>query len=118
METNFSIIKSRIIQFAEYKRFSKRKIYLDTGISNGVLDKPTGLTEDNIEKFISTYPEVNVNWLMTGEGNMLKDQYQGPEHVHVVKEPEAPYGKDAMIRALERENELLREMLEIMKKKE
>lgn len=71
MEKNISKLKSRILEYAEYRNFSKRKIYLDTGISNGVLDKKTGLTEDNIEKFISTYKNVNPNWFLTGQGEML-----------------------------------------------
>lgn len=36
---NISTFKGRILQYAEIKGFSKRKIYIDTGISNGVLDK-------------------------------------------------------------------------------
>lgn len=71
MEKNISKLKSRILEYAEYRNFSKRKIYLDTGISNGVLDKKTGLTEDNIEKFISTYKDVNPNWFLIGQGEML-----------------------------------------------
>lgn len=74
MEKNISNIKSRIIKYAEYKGISKRKIYIDTGISNGVLDKSTGLTEDNIDKFISTYGEINIEWLITGSGQMLRNQ--------------------------------------------
>lgn len=72
MEQNISKIKSRILHYAENKNLSKRKIYLSSGIANGVLDKPTGLSEDNIEKFISTYPDVNPEWLITGTGPMLK----------------------------------------------
>jgi len=72
MEKNISKIKHRIMLYAEYKHLSKRKIYIETGLSNGILDKKTGLTENNIEKFISTYPEVNILWLMTREGEMIK----------------------------------------------
>jgi hypothetical protein len=71
MEQNISKIKQRILQYAEQMHYSKRKIYLDTGIANGVFDKSTGLTEDNIERFISTYPEINPTWLITGKGNMI-----------------------------------------------
>lgn len=73
MDTNISNIKKRITQFAEYKGFSKRKIYTDTSIANGVLTRSGGLTEDNIGRFISTYPEVNPSWLLTGKGEMLKE---------------------------------------------
>ncbi|HUW07723.1 MAG TPA: S24 family peptidase [Williamwhitmania sp.] len=72
MEKNISPIKQRILLYADSKQYSKRKLYLDTGIANGVFDKTSGLTEDNIERFISTYIDVNPEWLITGNGNMLK----------------------------------------------
>ncbi|MDT8347987.1 MAG: S24 family peptidase [Flavobacteriaceae bacterium] len=72
MEKNSSSIKQRILHYAENKGYSKRKIYVDTGISNGTLDKKSGLSEDSIEKFCSTYKEVNPTWLLTGEGEMLR----------------------------------------------
>ena len=71
MEQYFSKIKQRILEYAEFKGFSKRKIYVDTGIANGTLDKSSGLSEPNIEKFVSTYDEVNPAWLVTGKGSML-----------------------------------------------
>lgn len=70
MEQNFSKIKERILQHIDSVNISKRKFYAHTGISNGVLDKKTGLTEENIERYISAYPEINPSWLITGEGNM------------------------------------------------
>lgn len=70
---NFSTQKERIIQFIDYKGISKNKFYIETGISNGVLDKKSGLSMDTIEKFYSTYPEINPEWLLTGKGEMLKE---------------------------------------------
>lgn len=52
------------------KGLSKRGFYQKTGISNGVLDKSTGLTEDNIEKYLRFFPEINPTWLLTGKGEM------------------------------------------------
>ena len=69
---NFSTQKDRILQFIDYKGISKNKFYNETGISNGILDKKSGLSMDTIEKFYSTYPEINPEWLLTGKGEMLK----------------------------------------------
>lgn len=76
MEKNISPIKQRILIYAENKGYSKRKVYQDTGIANGVLDKITGLSEDNIEKFISTYTDINPEWFLTGVGNMLRSDLE------------------------------------------
>lgn len=75
---NISTQKERIIQFIEYKGISKNKFYIETGISNGVLDKKSGLSMDTIEKFYSTYPDINPEWLLTGEGEMLKEKSNLP----------------------------------------
>ena len=76
MEQNFSSIKQRILQHIDFQRISKREFYKITGMANGLLDKKTGLTEDNIEKYISSYPEINHSWLLTGQGSMFR--YQNP----------------------------------------
>lgn len=89
MEQNFSKIKRRILLYADNKGFSKRKIYQDTGIANGVFDKKTGLSEDNIERFISTYSDISPTWLLTGEGSMLKGAGTGPM-LKEEKPPEQP----------------------------
>ena len=70
---NFSTQKDRILQFIDYKEISKNKFYIETGISNGILDKKSGLSMDTVEKFYSTYPEINPEWLLTGKGPMLKE---------------------------------------------
>lgn len=80
--TNFSTQKERILQFIESKGISKNKFYIETGISNGVLDKKSGLSMDTVEKFYSKYPEINPEWILTGKGDMLKeDENPNIEHV-------------------------------------
>lgn len=66
------MLKERILQFIEYKGISKNKFYIETGISNGTLDKKSGLSMESVEKFYSTYKEVNPEWILTGNGEMLK----------------------------------------------
>lgn len=73
---NISTQKERILKFIDYKGISKNKFYIQTGISNGVLDKNSGLSMDTVEKFYSTFPEINPEWLLTGNGEMLKEGEQ------------------------------------------
>lgn len=72
-EQNISPIKQRILFFASTLGISKRDFYAKIGVSRGTLESKTGITEDVITKFFATYPEVSVEWLMTGEGEMLKN---------------------------------------------
>lgn len=72
-EQNISPIKQRILFFAGTLGISKRDFYAKIGVSRGTLESKTGITEDVITKFFATYPEVSIEWLMTGEGEMLKN---------------------------------------------
>ena len=69
-------MKERILQFIENKQITKSKFYSVTGLSNGILDKKSGLTMDTVEKIYSKYPEINLEWLLTGEGEMLKPRVE------------------------------------------
>jgi hypothetical protein len=64
--------RERILQYVEYKRISKNKFYKETGLSNGFLDKNNHPGTDKLEQIIYTYPEINPEWLLTGQGSMLK----------------------------------------------
>ncbi|MFV0418577.1 MAG: S24 family peptidase [Dysgonomonas sp.] len=64
--------KDRILEFLISKKISKNKFYLDTGIANGTLDKKSGITGDTIIKICTAYPEINLEWLIMGEGDMFK----------------------------------------------
>ncbi len=66
-----SLFKKNILKYIDYKKISKSEFYRITGITRGVLDHETGLSEDNVTKFIVSFPEVNKEWLLTGKGEML-----------------------------------------------
>lgn len=72
-EQNISPIKQRILEFANTLGISKRDFYTKIGVSRGTLESKTGITEDVMAKFIATYPNVSIEWLMTGEGDMIKN---------------------------------------------
>lgn len=67
-----SPIKERILQYIDYMNVSKYKFYKDSGITRGVLDKESGISEENISKFIAYAPDINLQWLLTGTGSMSK----------------------------------------------
>jgi hypothetical protein len=67
-----SSIKKKILQFVELKGISKYKFYQETGITRGVLDQNNGMTEENITRFLACYSEINPDWLLTGNGPMLR----------------------------------------------
>lgn len=64
--------KDRIKKFLEYKHISKNKFYSQTGLSIGFLDSGSSLGVDKARIIINTYPDINLNWLILGEGDMLR----------------------------------------------
>ncbi len=70
-EQKISPIKQRILQFADSLGISKRDFYAKIGVSRGTLEAKTGITEDVMAKFIATFPDVSMDWLIAGRGNIF-----------------------------------------------
>lgn len=65
-------MKERIIRFINYKGITIQAFELKTGLSNGAVSKMgDGTRRRTLEKISNYYPELNINWLLTGEGEML-----------------------------------------------
>nr|WP_315075418.1 hypothetical protein [uncultured Porphyromonas sp.] len=65
-------MRKRILKYLTYKGISKYKFYQETGLSNGYLDKDADLNIASYEKISSCYTDLNMDWVRTGEGEMLK----------------------------------------------
>lgn len=63
--------KKRLLQYLENKGVKNSLFYKVTGLSNGFLDKNENINSDKVEIIISKYPDINLYWLITGEGDML-----------------------------------------------
>lgn len=67
-------IIDRIRQIIDYKNISTRKFCIEVGIANGFLDKVKDIGSEKVVKILNTYPEIDTEWLLTGNGSMLKNQ--------------------------------------------
>lgn len=66
-------MKERILEFLAYLSVGQHKFEKKAGLSIGYINKLKGdMKLDTINKIISTYPELNKEWLITGEGEMLR----------------------------------------------
>lgn len=66
-----SPIKQRILIFLTKKGMTPYEFYKQSGVTRGVLAQNNGISEDNLMRFISLFPEVNIVWLITGAGEMV-----------------------------------------------
>ena len=65
--------KERLVEYAR-KRHNMGMTYFErkTGISSGSISKiKDGLSTGNLMKIAKTCPDLNIRWLLIGEGNML-----------------------------------------------
>lgn len=69
-----SLIKRNILQYIDIKGITKYKFYQETGITRGVLDQNNGMSEDNTARILAYFPEINPEWLITGNGPMLRSE--------------------------------------------
>lgn len=68
-------LKERIIQFIDYKGLSIQRFELYVGLSNASVAKMGNNTRrTTIDKISIRFPELNINWLLTGEGEMIKSE--------------------------------------------
>lgn len=60
--------------FIKYLNTSQSKFETNCGLANGYVNNiRRSITPEKLQKISLRYPELNSGWLMTGEGNMLKD---------------------------------------------
>lgn len=66
-------MKDRLMQFINYKDISVQAFETNVNLSNGAVSKMgDGTRRSTIDKISNSYPDLNTNWLLTGEGDMLK----------------------------------------------
>lgn len=69
------MIKERIIKLIEYKGIPKEEFYVKIGMTSASFRgnaRNTPLNSNAIENILSEIPDVNSEWLLTGNGEMLK----------------------------------------------
>lgn len=111
-----SSILSRIAKIADKEGISITALERNIGASKGVLSRAinnnTDIQTKWLEILIENYPRYNVEWLMTGKGEMMSNQqYKTSEKdkKDEANEPETEYinYKDQYIEQLKSENERL-----------
>ncbi|UGU15178.1 hypothetical protein LS482_16015 [Sinomicrobium kalidii] len=77
MEEKFTYIKERVLYLAKYKRIKIESFLQDIGMTYGSFKgkaKKGTLNSDAIAKILTTHRDVSPQWLLMGEGEMLKNQ--------------------------------------------
>lgn len=59
--------------YLENKGVTPYEFYKESGVTRGILQQNNGISEDNIARFLAYAPDVNIEWLLTSKGSMIKD---------------------------------------------
>ena len=109
-------IKERVMQLLEYKHIAKENFFIQIGMTSANFRgnaKYTPLNSTAIANIFSIVPDVSLEWLITGEGAMIKSKQNTADNsvlLDVIRE------KDTRIEQLVRANERMSIELDLLKK--
>lgn len=70
-------MKERLIEFLGHLGIGQNKFAQNVGLSSGFVNNlGEGINLKSLQKILTTYPELNERWLLTGEGNMIREATQ------------------------------------------
>jgi len=111
----------RLMEFITHAGLSARQFDLSIGASNGytlrMKKNNASVGSDVIENILRVYPQLNVVWLLTGEGSMLKNK----EREEPLDFDQLPQNKQEEIEAIiktkirERQQEDLERLIQAIK---
>lgn len=66
-------VKERLIQFIAHEKMTKRAFEVSIGAANGYINSiRQSIQPDRVSRIALNYPALNIAWLLTGEGEMLR----------------------------------------------
>ena len=87
-----SPVRQRLIQFIKHKGLEQQKFEMMCGLSSDYVDNiARGLGAQKLSVISKCFPELNTEWLLTGAGEMLNYDIDGPNYMIVETRPRVPF---------------------------
>lgn len=103
----------RLAEYMIFRGINNNMITVSAGLSVGQIGKAisnnSGINSTSIEKILYTYPEINPEWLLTGNGNMLKSGIDRPP-----KDVIPPYREQELLAIIEGKNAIIKDKNKII----
>ena len=112
-------LKSRFKALCNHLGLSIREFERECQLNRGNISNITGaIGSDKIAKIATRFPEVDIYWLLTGKGSMLRfqDDITRCEEVPTPSERETKSAQHETICLLKEEIELLKEQIHLQRK--
>lgn len=107
-------VKDRTIAFVKHKGITMKTFEKKCGLSSGyVTSMRKGFGSEKLNNVLSAFPELNRDWLIFGEGEMLLSHIGHTQTGSANKIEHSPIniGSGTELEQLKKENELLKERL-------
>jgi len=110
----------RVMQFIDYAGMSARQFDISIGASNGytlrMKKNKASIGSDVIENIIKTYPQLNLIWLITGEGEMLNPDKETLRTGKLPREKEMEIERIIEAKIKKRQEQELQDLLKVVNK--
>ena len=110
----------RVMQFIDYVGMSARQFDISIGASNGytlrMKKNKASIGSDVIENIIKTYPQLNLIWLITGEGEMLNPDKETLRTGKLPREKEMEIERIIEAKIKKRQEQELQDLLKVVNK--
>lgn len=74
-------IKERLLSYLRYKKVNNSEFGRMIGVSNAYITSiRKSIQPDKLEKISECFPDLDISWLITGEGEMLNDKPSAVQH--------------------------------------
>ena len=90
-------IKERIQQYANIKGISIYQLEKSAGMSKSSWNRTKNLSSESCANLVSIYTDLSAEWLLTGEGSMLKEDKTGVTLLSHSKVPEVLSNQDIIL---------------------
>jgi transcriptional regulator with XRE-family HTH domain len=78
-------VKQRLMQFLKYKKLSQGKFERACNLSNGYINNfKNSIGAEKLQNIFSAFPELNKDWLLSGEGEMLVSETPTEEKIEEI----------------------------------
>ena len=79
------MIKDRLVRYIKYKGLSVRRFEISVNAANGYVNSiRKGIGVDRLESIKTVYPDLNITWLLSGEGRMLDALGQQKKNAKII----------------------------------
>lgn len=75
-------IRGKLLEYCKLKGLKKSDFTRKTGVPNSFFNKNSGITTDTLEAIFTNLEDLSPDWLLTGNGEMLRNGASDPHPQH------------------------------------